>query len=250
MSPFFTGEKARKRRSQLRDSMSEWSSKCISIACGTCMTISISSCGYNYNIRIVGSFGRGNDEFSFLLYLSLRGKRWIRVKRGERSPWGAKQSILCFLRHLDCHVNRHRIRLIPRNDGNRGRFWNKFRMTDSINPFSIVESYSIAILCKYFFKDFYDIISVIWNRENSIILLTFEWNSMRLKPISTFSRRKFSECFFYKISTTCVLRKKYFLIFYSCSEIASSTSRYHNLVSWSFIFFKNMDMKILFFGWF
>ncbi len=203
------------------------------------MTIRISSCGDYYNIRIVGSLFCGNDEFSFLLYQSLRGrpfaKRW-------KHPWGAKQSIVCNFRYLDCHIIRHGNSLIPCNDGNGGRLCSKFRMTDRINPFSIVESYSIAIFCKYFLKDFYNIISVIRNRENSIICFTFKWNSMRFEPFSTLSWRKFPKCLFYKITPPSIFGEEDFFIIDSSCKITSSSTRNNNLISWSFIFFENLDM--------
>ena len=186
------------------------------------MSIGISSSSDDDDIRIVGSLFCGNDEFSFLLYQSLRGrpfaKRW-------KHPWGAKQSILCFLRHLDCHVNRHRIRLISRNDGNRGRFSISLKITDYLCSFSIMDYYPIAIFCEYFLKHFDNIISIIRNRKDSIIFLTLERDIVRLEPLTTFSGRKFPECFFDKISSSSILGEENFFVIDSCCQITSSSTR-------------------------
>lgn len=120
-----------------------------------------------------------------------------------------------------------------------------FRMADCINPFSIVESYLIAIFCKYLLKDFYNLRTIIRDREYSMIFLTFEGNSMGFEPLSTLSWRKFPEWPFYKITPPSIFREKDFLIIDPCCEITSSSTRNDNFISWSCIFFENLDMKIL-----
>ncbi len=184
MQPVFSREKWRKRRAKLGHRMSEFSSKGISITSRSCMTIGISSCRDDENVRFIRSLRSGDEVFlSFFFY------EWYSL--------------------------------------------------------SIMHTYPITIFCEYFFESTDDIVSIIRNREYSIIFFTLQWYSVSFEPFSTLFRRKLPHCSLDESPSTSIFGRKDFLIRDSCGHIASSSSRYDDFFSGCCIFIEEMDMELL-----
>ncbi len=172
------------------------------------MTICISSCSYDEHISIVGSFWC-LDSVWFRMLPSSWVKRRIQSSKildsSLRSEW--------------------------RNNG-------YIR-----NSFSEMNTYFIAILRKYIFKNRYNIASSVWNREYSHIILNLKWDTVWFEPIIAFLRRKFSERLFYKFPATSILSLQDFTITNSGRYITTPTSWKENFFPQCIIFFEKVNMK-------
>ena len=116
---------------------------------------------------------------------------------------------------------------------------------DSINSFPIMESDLVTIFRKYFLEYLDNLSTIIRNRKNTIICFALEWYVMWLEPFSTFFRRELSECFFYKISSSCIFREEYFFVFDTGGNVTTTTSRNYYFFSWTRIFLEYLDMIVL-----
>jgi hypothetical protein len=108
-----------------------------------------------------------------------------------------------------------------------------------------MESDLVTIFRKYFLEYLDNLSTIIRNRKYTIIYLTLEWYIMELEPFATFFRRKLSERFFYKISSSRIFREEYFFVFDTGGNVTATTSRNYYFFSWTRILLEYLDMIVL-----